>query len=47
MSFNDREQKILNILYEKPFILETPNEDEGYAKEIAKVKELVGEITCK
>ena len=29
-------------LYGKPFILETPNEDEGYAKEIAMVKEWVG-----
>ncbi len=28
-------------LYGKPFILETPNEDEGYAKEIAIVKEWV------
>lgn len=28
-------------LYGKPFILETPNEDEGYAKEIATVKEWV------
>lgn len=28
-------------LYGKPFILETPNEDEGYAKEIALVKEWV------
>ena len=27
------------LLYGKPFILETPNEDEGYAKEIALVKE--------
>ena len=30
-------------LYGKPFILETPNEDEGYAKEIAIVKEWVQE----
>lgn len=30
-------------LYGKPFILETPNEDEGYAKEIALVKEWVVE----
>lgn len=29
------------VLYGKPFILETPNEDEGYAKEIALVKEWV------
>ncbi len=28
-------------LYGKPFILETPNEDEGYAKEIAIVREWV------
>lgn len=27
------------LLHGKPFILETPNEDEGYAKEIALVKE--------
>lgn len=27
------------VLYGKPFILETPNEDEGYAKEIATIKE--------
>ena len=27
------------LLYGNPFILETPNEDEGYAKEIALVKE--------
>ena len=27
------------LLYGKPFILETPNEDDGYAKEIALVKE--------
>lgn len=31
------------MLYGKPFILETPNEDEGYAKEIATVKEWVQE----
>ena len=31
------------LLYGKPFILETPNEDEGYAREIAMVKEIVGE----
>lgn len=30
-------------LYGKPFILETPNEDEGYAKEIAIVKAWVNE----
>ena len=28
----------------KPFILETPNEDEGYAKEIAMIKEWTEEI---
>ena len=32
------------LLYGKPFILETPNEDEGYAREIAMVKEIVGEL---
>lgn len=31
------------LLYGKPFILETPNEDEGYAKEIAIVKKWVQE----
>ena len=31
------------LLSGKPFILETPNEDEGYASEIAMVKEIVGE----
>ena len=30
------------LLQGKPFILETPNEDEGYAKEIAIVKDWVG-----
>lgn len=29
------------LLYGKPFILETPNDDDGYAKEIALVKEWV------
>jgi len=29
------------VLYGKPFILETPNEDEGYAREIAMVKAMV------
>ena len=29
------------MLYGKPFILETPNEDEGYAKEIAMVKGII------
>lgn len=29
------------LLYGKPFILETPNEDEGYAREIAMVKDMV------
>lgn len=27
------------LLYGKPFILETPNDDDGYAEEIALVKE--------
>lgn len=33
------------LLYGKPFILETPNEDEGYAREIAMVKEMVNRFT--
>ena len=32
------------LLAGKPFILETPNEDEGYAKEIAMIKEWTKEI---
>lgn len=28
------------LLQDKPFILETPNDDAGYAKEIAMVKEI-------
>ncbi len=32
------------LLAGKPFILETPNEDEGYAKEIAMIKEWTEEI---
>lgn len=30
------------LLQDKPFILETPNDDAGYAKEIALVKEIAG-----
>lgn len=32
------------VLAGKPFILETPNEDEGYAKEIAMIKEWTKEL---
>ena len=31
------------VLKGKPFILETPNDDEGYAAEIAMFKEWMGE----
>ena len=30
------------LLQDKPFILETPNDDAGYAKEIALVKDIAG-----
>lgn len=38
-------ERIVNhpLLYGKPFILETPNEDEGYAEEIALVKSWIDE----